>query len=108
MTWQAKVGYWELHRIPLNVIISLLLMAGSELFIDLIYKVPEEKPDMMFFTFTLVITLFLFNFAYSFTWLISLFIKDLEKSTLRKHLIKTYLLSIGSFFLLPTIYLISA
>jgi hypothetical protein len=107
MEWQAKVGYWELHRIPLNLAIAGFLFLGKEVFSGVLYGSSQVEPESMFFTFLLVAVLFLFNIGYTATWLISLFLKDFEKSSFKKHLIRIYLSTATAFFLFPLVYWIA-
>lgn len=104
MKWYKKILFWEIHRIPLNIIAISMLLLSIEVFSPDPFKTGEQGDHLMFYTHLLVIFLVLFNLLFFFTWIISLFmhITNFKKSIFI--LIGVYFICMTLFFTLPVLY----
>lgn len=105
MKWYKKVLFWELHRIPLNIIITGMIVLGAYIFHPYITKAGEEEPEMMFYSLLIYLILFFFNILYTFTWIISLFLNLNNFKYSKYFLLSIYFICFLSFFTLPIVYL---
>ena len=105
MEWYKKILFWEIHRIPLSILVIFLTIFSFDFFVPIYFKDPMERPDTMFGSIFIILILISFNLVYTFSWIITLMLKTDNRKALRKGLIITYLATILiSFFSLPLIY----
>lgn len=106
MKWYKKILFWELHRIPLSVILCSMILLGTHVFELVLFKGEQEGSEMMFYTHLIFFVLIVFNFIFTFTWIISLFFRIENASNLILPLLIIYYVCLLFFFLMPVLYLI--
>jgi hypothetical protein len=99
MKWYKKILFWEIHRIPLNIIICSMILFGGYVFSSASLNTGDDGISLMNCSLLILITLIVFNFFYTFTWIIALFLKITDTKYSKIILLLIYLICLLSFFI---------
>lgn len=83
MRWYKKILFWEIHRIPMNIIIiSFMLLLSSQPLPTMSSNTDDDGFFSLNSNMLMLVILIIFNTLYTFTWIIALFqrIYNMKKS----------------------------
>jgi len=99
MKWYKKILFWEIHRIPLNIIIGCMILLGAHIFSDEPIDMGDDGLSMMNSSLLILIVFIIFNTLYTFTWMTALFLKIPDTKNSKNTLLLIYIISFLSFFI---------